>query len=628
MKDIRIILLTILSLSLLTSFSLFLTSCEWSDAPPRQTPTESSSEDDSPSQDADNEFRQAYETYVKYTQEKEPTTPLSYEQWLLSIRGDKGEQGDKGEDGVGIEKVAFDDDGNLVFTFTDGTTQTVIMPKGDVHVHTFRDWTSFTSDDTYCENRLFFRVCSACKSIEWEQGTYSDHEWDIVTTVPTSQTRGYDTKTCSICGKVEIDNYTEIDPSNPIIAEIQYNPGFGSTFKDDYPIESLPLRDNMPVAPYAYSDLTLFSGKRITKIDVPVGTVKTVDENQYFTIHVVKKNTVKVGGVYTDGKHTSYKVYIPKEELTSTTVNKWISVDLSDQFIYVGEDETLAFMSPTDPVVCCYAGTSKHNFIYDLGKAGRQQTTQTIFYGVYTDDLPDLRGKNFSILGDSISTFADISNNSADTNSTIGNNAIFYPKYEIDKADETWWLQSANATGMNLLVNNSWSGSRVLNNNGAAYQTRCNELHGDIGSNKGVNPDLIAVYIGINDFNGGNTIGSFNSVDEIYTEESGYIVPQNVAQAYAIMVHKMTKAYGDADIFLFTLPANGANKDTDTLAKYNEVIKGIAKCFGCYVVDVGNIDGYDYEKYTSDGLHPNELGMDLITDLFVRMLKGVYVPKE
>lgn len=248
------------------------------------------------------------------------------------------------------------------------------------------------------------------------------------------------------------------------------------------------------------------------------------------------EKTVKVGGVYTNGEYSSYKVYLPKEELTSTTVEKWITVDLSDQFIYVGEDETLAFMSPTDPVICCYAQISKYNFIYDLGKAGRSQTAQSIFYGIYTDEMPDLKGKNISILGDSISTFSGISNNASETNSTIGSNAIFYPNAQIDKASETWWSQSANATGMNVLVNNSWSGSRVLNNGGAAYQTRCTQLHDDTGSNKGTNPDVIAVYIGINDFNGGNAIGSFSSVEEIYTEENGYIVPENVAQAYAIMI--------------------------------------------------------------------------------------------
>lgn len=75
---------------------------------------------------------------------------------------------------------------------------------------------------------------------------------------------------------------------------------------------------------------------------------------------------------------------------------------------------------------------------------------------------------------------------------------------------------------------------------------------------------------------------------------------------------------------MFTLPYNGTNKDTATMDKYNDTIRSIAKYFKCHVVDIAAIDGYEYEKYTSDGLHPNEQGMDLITDLFVRTLKSVY----
>ena len=76
--------------------------------------------------------------------------------------------------------------------------------------HTFGEWTAFTDDDTPCENRLFYRVCTDCNSVEWKQGSYADHDWNVVTTDPTCQAQGYDTKTCKICGKVEVENYTEI----------------------------------------------------------------------------------------------------------------------------------------------------------------------------------------------------------------------------------------------------------------------------------------------------------------------------------------------------------------------------------------------------------------------------------
>ena len=122
-------------------------------------------------------------------------------------QGEVGPQGPQGEQGVGIEKVEYDENGDLKITFTDGTTQTIVMP--DKHVHTFGEWTVFTAEETPCENRLFFRVCEECKEAEWKQGSYSDHDFTTVTTDPTCQAGGYDTKTCEICGKVETVNPTE-----------------------------------------------------------------------------------------------------------------------------------------------------------------------------------------------------------------------------------------------------------------------------------------------------------------------------------------------------------------------------------------------------------------------------------
>lgn len=121
--------------------------------------------------------------------------------------GQNGIDGTNGKDGVGIEKVEYDENGDLKITFTDKTTQTIIMP--DKHVHTFGEWASFSADETPCESRLFNRVCLSCNSVEWKQGTYEDHTWSVITTSPTCQAQGYDTKTCSICGKVEIENYTQ-----------------------------------------------------------------------------------------------------------------------------------------------------------------------------------------------------------------------------------------------------------------------------------------------------------------------------------------------------------------------------------------------------------------------------------
>ena len=112
------------------------------------------------------------------------------------------------EEATRITGIAFAENGDLLVTFGDASTQTVKAPEQ--HVHSFGEWTVFTADDVPCENRLFFHTCTECGTIEWKQGAYADHDFTTVTTDPTCQAQGFDTKTCEICGKVEVENYTPI----------------------------------------------------------------------------------------------------------------------------------------------------------------------------------------------------------------------------------------------------------------------------------------------------------------------------------------------------------------------------------------------------------------------------------
>ena len=409
------------------------------------------------------------------------------------------------------------------------------------------------------------------------------------------------------------------------IAAVEYNPLFGEKFETEHPLPSLSSNDNLASAPFAYGDTSLFQGKRITKIAAPVATVKAVDANQYFTLWVVKASVVKAGGKIADGEYSQHRIYLPREELTSTAVNKWITVDLSDQFIYVGEDETLAFMASDDPVICKYSGGSYATFVR-LSSSASALGGQSIYYGVWGEDIVDLTGKKLSILGDSISTYQGYSNDKTSANTTIGNNAVYYPKGSIDNTNETWWMQSVLSTNMTLLVNNSWSGSRITNGSGAAYAERCEQLHSDIGEDQGT-PDVIAVYMGINDLRNKVEAGEYKSLSSVYSESTGYKTPETFAEGYEITIHKAVTKYADADVFVFTLPpCSGAN--LEELGQYNDIIRAVAKEFGCYVVELGAVEGYTPAAYTDEGLHPNEAGMDLITDLFVRSLKGAYSQGE
>ena len=83
----------------------------------------------------------------------------------------------------------------------------------ELNTHDFGEWVDYIGNaEVYCENRLFYRICSECNIIEWKGGSYDNHTFETVTTEPTCTAVGYDTKTCTICGKVEIVNETEMIP--------------------------------------------------------------------------------------------------------------------------------------------------------------------------------------------------------------------------------------------------------------------------------------------------------------------------------------------------------------------------------------------------------------------------------
>ena len=260
MKKSKKILLAMLSALAIIATTLGVSSCQYF---PNAGETHNSSVS-TPSEG--NEIRKIYNLYV-INAEAQGQTPLSYEMWLLSIRGEKGEQGetgpqgpqgnqgedgksayeiwlelgyegteedfiawlkgekgetgpqgpqgeqgetgpqgpqgpqgDKGDTGVGIEKVEYDANGNLVITFTNGTTQTVEMPESQEHVHTFGDWTNFTQgENVSCEERLLYHICSECNAIEWRKGLYEDHNLVEETKNQTCTEQGLHTIHCTIC---------------------------------------------------------------------------------------------------------------------------------------------------------------------------------------------------------------------------------------------------------------------------------------------------------------------------------------------------------------------------------------------------------------------------------------------
>ena len=239
--------------------------------------------------------------------------------------------------------------------------------------------------------------------------------------------------------------------------------------------------------------------------------------------------------------------------------------NLTRKFVGVGVVK-YSFDGKVEYAVVEYANndiTNNTRSIYQVAKLAAQSDKvsdnakkwiQTHYIDKVENVVTELSGKKLSILGDSISTFTGVSND-ASANATIGDNEVFY--YKQMTMDDTWWMQAANKTGMNVLVNNSWAGSNVATNYGNETKGGCTARAENLHDVNGVTPDIIAVYMGINDCGCLTEVGEFNGISDIWDGTKYIGDTEKFAIAYATMVHKLTTKYDAADVFLFTLPRNG-----------------------------------------------------------------------
>lgn len=240
--------------------------------------------------------------------------------------------------------------------------------------------------------------------------------------------------------------------------------------------------------------------------------------------------------------------------------------------------------------------------------------------------------KQFSILGDSISTLE-------------GYNPVGYKVFYngdncvrsgVRKVTDTWWDKVIDFFGGELLVNNSWSGSRVtklpyereiypressdeaisLFPSGCSDE-RTSSLH--IGD---VRPDVILVYLGTNDWAFGAKLG-----DEIYLLDENE--NERFEYAYGNMLEKLKANYPQSEIWCCTLSETYIAKRPDFefphehggkhIEEYNEVIRRVVCNQGCKLVDLFSFRRpYD----TMDGSHPTELGMHTIAAMVIRSVNS------
>ena len=242
-------------------------------------------------------------------------------------------------------------------------------------------------------------------------------------------------------------------------------------------------------------------------------------------------------------------------------------------------------------------------------------------------------GKTVAVLGDSISTYAGVSNNGA-ANTTIVNSAVCYwPGFNGVYLEDTWWQQAADALGMRLLVNNSWSGSAMFNPRAGtvgAYVDRCVQMHNNI---TGEEPDVIWIYLGTNDFSEylGGAI-SWGTVAETSTEliaenadgTYSYAQPKTYLEAYTIALHKMHCRYPQAEIYCLGMLRRSVI--SQTLTDSNNELKQLVESLGYTYVDLESCIGPTIEDFRLsngyDELHPAPEGMDRISRKMISAMLG------
>ena len=107
------------------------------------------------------------------------------------------------ENATRITNIVFAENGDLVITFGDGSTQTMKAPEK--HIHSFGEWISTTKDESVsCDERLFVRICTECSAVEGRLGSEEDHDWAI----KYSYNDEYHWRDCNTCDGIHKEEHT------------------------------------------------------------------------------------------------------------------------------------------------------------------------------------------------------------------------------------------------------------------------------------------------------------------------------------------------------------------------------------------------------------------------------------
>ena len=190
----------------------------------------------------------------------------------------------------------------------------------------------------------------------------------------------------------------------------------------------------------------------------------------------------------------------------------------------------------------------------------------------------------------------------------------------IESPKDTWWFKVVNFFRGKMLVNNSYSGSRVArlpkqerHFPAGCSQERTSALHTSMAV-----PDVIIVYMGTNDWLFGVELDYYKKKRDFEDYTDFFI------DAYDCMIANIKRNYPNAEIWCLTIPKNMAQRPESgfsmprfidiPLEEYNKVIRDCAKKYKARLIDMYSFDDlYD----TIDCIHPNKVGMASLSEMVI-----------
>lgn len=200
-----------------------------------------------------------------------------------------------------------------------------------------------------------------------------------------------------------------------------------------------------------------------------------------------------------------------------------------------------------------------------------------------------LQNATIGIYGDSVSTYFGY---------IPDNFSYYYPQPTLDVLDvgDTWWYKLYQNNNLNIKINNSISGTGVINYGGMPGFNGLSQKRIDLLIQDNVPVNVVIIYLGINDCKVGTDVTSFK-------------------RAYKQMIEAMKSTLGDIDIILCTLPASTFSYVSCYALReeYNKAIKELSEEYDLGLAEIDKaITSDNQDIYMANMLHPNKAGMEII----------------